>query len=205
MDAMQLTLNSLALPVECVAVEGRLYADIGESPQWSIDIHCRKHLFADDYPPIALRFYDESLRLRLDDWTALAGRVIRFDLETGENEDGGGPTLYFCSHLFLPRSELRFGARGGGGFTFSWEGRADANFDPSFGKDMPFSISGHIPFQHMEIRFQTDGDAGGYEAAARTLMDAHGLRHDNLRFGDARWFADDPDLHLIRTFFLPDA
>jgi hypothetical protein len=202
----ELVLKDVRIAIQQIAVKGWLYDDIDAPLNWSIDVVCEKHHFADDWN-LAPRFYDDCFAKDLRDWTALAH--TRFVGDNDEDEDSF-PTLYLCSHMHLPRSEIAFGEHLGtaAGFTFSWNGLADANLDSEYGKEMPFSITGVAEIVSVEVRFNEPetGMHGGAEAAAREVLRRREVPEDHLAFSDWKRFRDDPedrDFHTIRAFFIP--
>jgi hypothetical protein len=144
------------------------------------------------------------LRIAVGDWTGFENTKTEFDLATSEDDGDGLPTLYLCSYLVLPKSEIVFGKREASRFALEWRGTADANFDEEYGSEMPFEIVAQVPFEGLEVRFHDRG--GDFESQARPLIQAQGLRDANLVFSGSKRFRDDPgDEHyrLIRTFFKP--
>ncbi|KAF1712631.1 hypothetical protein CSC70_03790 [Pseudoxanthomonas kalamensis DSM 18571] len=202
-------LNGLRLGIESAAINAYLYSDVADAGVcWSLDVRCKEHVFPDatDAPCFAPCFFTDVLPLSVPDWSAIAGSRLHFDLETDPGEDGG-PTLYLCDYEPLRESDIRIGQRHDNRFDLEWSGRADANFDETYGSNMPFCIRGQAEFGQLEVRFWSEpGQQDGFETAAKALLDAHGLRHDNLTYDGMRRFRDDPDnpnYGLIRCFFTP--
>lgn len=197
-----LVLKDIRIAVRKIAVTGWLNDDVGQPLNWSVDVTCEKHHFADGWD-LAPHFYDECFVNDLKDWTGLAHRRFRPD-----DDDDSFPALYLCAHMGLPESEIRFGERDGAGFDFSWRGLADANFDEAYGKRMPFSIRGKAVVTSITVRFiePESGMVQSPEAAARDVMQRRGVRHDHLAFSRWRRFRDDPsddDFHTILVDFAP--
>jgi hypothetical protein len=200
-----LVLKDIRIAVRKIALTGWLYDDVGGSLNWSVDVTCEKHHFAEDWD-LAPHFYDECFAKDLKDWADLAHR--RFRPEDDEDEDSF-PALYLCAHMSLPESEICFGTRDdGAGFDFSWRGLTDANLDEAYGKRMPFSIRGKAEVTLITVRFNEpeSGMVQGPEVAARDVMQRRGVRHDHLAFSRWRRFRDDPndsDFHTILAYFAP--
>lgn len=194
--------------VERAQVQGWLYDDASGEICWSIDVRGVATRFGDGEfsQNLSPHFYDEAMPLRIDDWRKLEHSGYAFDLESDDDEGDSLPTLYLCSHLALPRSQLSFGARRGHRFALDWHGLAEANWDEDFGRDLPFRIAMDIEFTHQEVRFWHHHDDEDFEAAARAVMARRGLSGQHLSYRDHRRFRDDPDdehYRLIRAFFLP--
>lgn len=202
-------LKDLRFTVERAQVHGWLYDDASGECCWMIEVSGAPRPFGEGrfQQDLSPRFYDEAMPLQIDDWRLLEGRTCDFDLAHDEDDErSGSPTLYLCSHLSLPRSQLRFGARRGHRFALNWHGLAEANWDEDYGVDMPFRIALEIEFAHQEVRFWHHGDEPDIEAAARTVMARRGLSGEHLRYRDYRRFRDDPadeNHRLIRAFFEP--
>ncbi|QCW24658.1 hypothetical protein [Lysobacter enzymogenes] len=201
-------LKDLRIPVERAQLHGWLYEDAGGEPRWSIEVSGRAQRFGDGDFAQALspRFYDESLPLRIGDWRELEQQRCRFRWQDDEDQGDSLPTLYLCSHLSLPLSELSLGARDGRRFALRWTGLAEANWDEDYGREMPFRIELQIPFVEQEVRFWQRGDDEEVETAARAILRKRGLSDAHLRYREYRRFRDDPgDEHyrLLRAFFDP--
>lgn len=198
----RLILKDLDIGIERCSLEG-FVSDRPAGLGWSLEVVGKKHRFGDGFD-LAPVFFSDSLRVAVTDWTAFANTKTEFDASTSDDVDSGLPTLYLCSYLILPRSEIVFGKREGSRFALEWRGRAEANFSEEYGDDMPFEIVAQVPFDSVEVRFD---DAGGdFETQARRLAKAHGLYDANLVFSGFKRFRDDPsDEHyrVIRTFFKP--
>jgi len=200
-----LILKDLDIGVERCSLQGWLYTDAAYGLRWSLEVVGKKHGFGDGFD-LAPTFFSESLRVAIKDWTAFENTRTEFDASTSEDLDGGLPTLYLCSYLVLPRSEIRFGKRDGSRFALEWRGTADANFDEEYGSEMPFEIVCQVPFERVEVRFHDRG--GDFETQARQLARAQGLNDANLVFSGTKRFRDDPsdsDYRLIRAFLKPQA
>jgi hypothetical protein len=194
--------------VERASVEGWLYDDASGEIGWSIEVRGVAMRFGDGEfsQDLSPHFYDEAMPLRIDDWRKLEHSGYAFDLESDDDEGDSLPTLYLCSHLSLPRSQLRLGARRGHRFALDWHGLAEANWDEAFGRDLPFRIALEIEFAQQEVRFWHRHDDEDFEAAARAVMARRGLSGEHLSYRDHRRFRDDPDdehYRLIRAFFAP--
>lgn len=194
--------------VERAQVQGWLYDDAGGEICWMIEVRGVAMRFGDGpfSQNLSPRFYDEAMSLRIDDWRKLEHRGYVFDLESDDDEGDSLPTLYLCSHLSLPRSQLSFGARRGHRFALDWHGLAEANWDEAFGRDLPFRIALDIEFAHQEVRFWHHHDNEDFEAAAREVMARRGLSGQHLSYRDHQRFRDDPAdeyYRLIRAFFSP--
>ncbi|SFL22739.1 hypothetical protein [Lysobacter sp. cf310] len=201
-------LKDLSFAVERAQIVGWLYDDASGEVCWSIDVHGSAQRFGEGEVQQDLRphFYDEVMPARIDDWRRLEGFAYGVDLERDDAVGDSLPSLYLCSHLSLPRSELRLGARRGARFALQWRGLAEANWDEGYGEGMPFQIDLDIPFAHQEVRYWHRGDGQDYEGAAREVMARRGLSGEHLRYRDHRRFRDDPaDEHyrLVRAFFAP--
>lgn len=204
----QIELKDLHLSIEHAQLQGWLYEDAGGEPRWSIEVRGREHRFGsgDFAQDLAPRFYDESLPLRIDDWRKLEGQRCRFRWQDDEGQGDSLPSLYLCSHLSLPLSELELGARQGTAFALQWSGLAEADWDEDYGRDMPFRIAASIAFAEQEVRFWQDGEDQDLEAAARAIMRRRGLSGAQLRYRGFRRFRDQPgdEFHrLVRVFFDP--
>lgn len=201
-------LRDLNFVVERARIVGWLYDDASGEVCWSIDVHgsalrLREGDVQQDLRP---HFYDEAMPARIDDWRRLEGFAYGFELERDDAVGDSLPSLYLCSHLSLPRSELRLGARRGARFALHWRGLAEANWDARYGQNMPFEIDGEIPFAHQEVRYWHRGDGDDYEGAAREVMARRGLCGEHLRYREHRRFRDDPEHEyypLMRVFFAP--
>lgn len=201
-------LKDLSFAVERAQIVGWLHDDASGEIRWSIDVHGSAHRFGEGDLQQDLRphFYDEIMPARIDDWRRLEGYAYTFELERDDAVGDSLPSLYLCSHLSLPRSELRLGARRGARFALHWRGLAAANWDERYGEDMPFEIDLEIPFAHQEVRYWHRDDGDDYEGAARAVMARRGLSGQPLRYRDHRRFRDDPDheyYRLMRVFFDP--
>jgi hypothetical protein len=201
----RLTLKDLEIGLERCSLQGWLYSDTAYGLRWSLEVVGKKHRFGDGFD-LAPTFFSESLRIAVDDWTAFENTKTGFDASTSEDEDAGLPTLYLCSYLVLPKSEILFGKREGSRFALEWRGIAEANFSDEYGQDMPFEVVAQVPFEGLEVRFHDRG--GDFETQARQLTKAQGLSDGNLVFSGSKRFRDDPsdsDYRLIRAFFKPQA
>jgi hypothetical protein len=201
-------LNALQFPIEFARIEGWLYDDAGGEVRWSINVRgVGREFGGESYRQVlSPRFYDEAMPLTIDDWRRLEGAGYDFDLKTDDDNSDSAPTLYVCSHLSLPRSELRIGERRDDRFALRWRGVAESNWGEPFGDEMPFAIDIDIPFAHQEVRFWQQDDDENFEAAARAIMARRGLSGEHLHYRNHRRFNDDPaDRHyrLISAFFLP--
>lgn len=200
-------LKDLRIAVARAQLRGWLYEDASGEPNWSIDVVGAGHRFGDGESARTLQphFYDESMPLRVGDWRELEHRSYRFAWQDDESDDSL-PTLYLCSHLSLPLSELSLGARDGRRFALLWQGLAEANWDEDYGRDLPFRIELPIAFAGQEVRFWHDGDEADIEAAARAILRRRGLSDASLRYREHRRFRDDPDdehYRLVRALFDP--
>lgn len=201
-------LKDLRFAVERARLEGFLYDDASGRICWSIDVRGAAKRFGDEpfAQDLSPHFYDEVMPLPIKDWRELEHSGYAFDLSSDDDEGDSVPTLYLCSHLPLPRSRLRLGARRGRRFALDWQGLAEANWDEDYGHDLPFRIALDIEFAQQEVRFWHHGDEADIEAAARAVMARHGLRGEHLRYRDFKRFRDDPldeDYRLMRAFFAP--
>lgn len=200
-------LKDLRIAVERAQLHGWLYEDASGEPCWSIDIVGAGHRFGDDTfaQTLSAHFYDESMPLRVGGWRELEHRQYRSRWQDDEGDDSL-PTLYLCSHLGLPLSELSLGARDGHRFALRWSGLAEANWDEDYGRDMPFRIELQIAFAGQEVRYWQDGDDEDVETAARAIMRRRGLSDAYLRYRGYRRFRDEADseyYRLVRAFFEP--
>ncbi len=210
-------LHDLEFPIQRASLCGCLYDDVAGSYFWNIEVCGEGRLFGDECVGKVLspRFYWHRLPVEADDWRRLEGfrRVFHADVDQDAPEFDDGPVLYVCAHLPLPRFEIELSARQRNVFALRWTGRADANWDEDFGRDMPFRMELPIAFEHQEVRFlwpDVDDaiDDQAVEHVARAAMRRHGLHDDALRFSRWERFSDDPaaaNYRLIRAFFLPES